>query len=407
MVSINILIAFFSVFLALIMIYTNWKLNRYVLFLAFYILIVSFSIIFYDLLVRGGSQDLLLLMMGISQPLFFLSGPFFYFFIRGMLDEKYYFGSKDFLHFTPFYLIVLMLVPYFIEPLSDKVAYINLCMRNLPYFMKSSFVSLPNWVVLQVSVLHAILYILVALWYAHKANQKQKTYLRSLYQKQHKRNYAWFILLIIVTLAMGVFHLGLSLAFMMDIKMKPMYDFMLTKFYFFSSFVFICFFPIVYLLNPGVLYAYPAMVKLNPLVREAKFKLDDNRNYTVLQTLDRNLIYNNYFTKLSQKIILYIEENRPFLDPHFSIEKLSGELSIPKQHIHFCVRNNNSSSYIKMMNGLRVDYFMTAFLSEENKQDINLQSLAYKSGFSSYKNFLKEFKRSQKLSFEDWYAANT
>lgn len=407
MINIITILAFFIALLAFIMFQKNWKINRYVIFLSLYLLITSFTLIFYNILINDGFQSVFIMMVSTLQPILLLAGPFFYFFIRGLLDVSYHFKGKDFLHFIPFYISLFMLIPYLTEPLNDKFVYAQQSMGDLSFFMQSSLVTVPNWLVIQLCIIHSTIYKLGALYIIYQVNKKQKVANFSNYGRQHKSNYVWFMLIAFIALGMNVFHFSSTLLFSKIFHISHLNDFFGSQAFLYFTCFMIFLLPIVYLFNPGIVYAYPASSKLNPLVREMKFKLDDHRNYAVLNALDEALVYNNFFTKLSQKILVYIEENKPYLELDFSVKKFSRLISVPSQHIHFCVKYDYGSTCTKMMRNLRIQYFLNEWDRAENKSEIEIQSLAFSSGFSSYKDFKKQFKRNQGVSFDDWYAVNT
>lgn len=406
MMDLITILALFIVFLSLLISHKNWKISRYVIFLSLYLLISAFTLIFYNILINGGFQSVFIVMVSTLRPVLFLAGPFFYFFIRGLLDVNYHFKGKDFLHFIPFYLSLFTLIPYLTEPLNDKFIYAQQSMGDLSFFMRSSLVSIPNWLVIQACIMHSTIYKLMALWTIYKANKKQKVANLN-YGKQHKRNYIWFLLITCIALGMNVFHFCMTFLFSKIFHILNLNDFFTSQIFVYSTFFFVILQPIIYLLNPGIVYAYPASSKLNPLVREMKFKLDDHRVYAVLNSLDETLVYNNYFAKLSQKILAYIEEYKPYLAHDFSVKKFSRLISVPSQHIHFCVKYNYGSTCLNMMQSLRIKHFIDEWSRSEDKSEIDIQALVYSSGFSSYKVFLKQFKLTQGVSFDDWYAANT
>ncbi len=402
--SIEIMMAIFIAFLALIMLHTSWKINRSVLFLSFYLFINAFTIIFYDIIVKGGSSEVFLMMLGTSKPLFLLSGPLLYFFIRGVLDENYRFSGKELIHLIPFFLCFVSLIPYFLSPLHDKLEYVHKIIGNLPCYLESTLYILPNWASILICSIHAIVYVFAALFIIYNANNKKKNILRGAYQKQHRKNYFWFLFVALIALILNVFHMGLSLCFVFERMLLSINCLVFSPFYFVVYFIFTLAIPLMCLLNPGFLYAYPAMTRLNPLVKKENFKLSENKNYTVLEHLDRSLTYNNYFTKLSEKLFNYVTENQLYVELDFDIQELSQSLCVPMQHIHFCAKYFYGSTCEEMIDLMRINYFLDKFDFYDDQ--IDTEDLVRESGFNHYKDFLKKFKRHQGISFDDWYASN-
>ena len=145
MLSFTFLVAGFNFFLAVIMLIQNWRLNKNILFFSFYLMIISFTSILYDTIINGGSAHLLMLMIGNAGPLFFLIGPLFYFFIRGLVKEQNDYTDKDLIHLMPFFLNMLILIPYLFKSVEFKLAIAENSLQNLSYYMNTILVIFPTW----------------------------------------------------------------------------------------------------------------------------------------------------------------------------------------------------------------------------------------------------------------------
>ena len=58
-------------------------------------------------------------------PLYLLSGPFLYFYVRNSLTDRYELSRKDLLHFIPFVVHAIGLIPYLFSPFSEKIDFIK------------------------------------------------------------------------------------------------------------------------------------------------------------------------------------------------------------------------------------------------------------------------------------------
>ena len=90
---------------------TNKKANKYLGWL----LIVSSITILHFLFFRAGVYKAFPHTHKIFYPLLFLIGPIFYLYINQLINPGEKFSFKSFLHFIPAIIVLILLVPYYIQ----------------------------------------------------------------------------------------------------------------------------------------------------------------------------------------------------------------------------------------------------------------------------------------------------
>lgn len=406
MISITYLVAAFNAFLAIVMLISNWKLNKNILSFSLFLLIISFTSVFYDTIINGGSAQMLMLMIGYSGPLFFMVGPLFYFFIRGLVDEHYKFTDKDLIHLMPFFLNLIIMMPYLFKPVEYKLDLAERSLQNLSFYMNSSLIYLPVWFNTLIRIASMSFYILWSVIIIHRTYLTKVNELKGPIRKQYVSNFRWLNVIAFSSLLLVLLHLGLTMYFRFDPEMYYISN-MEDNNLFLISVVFNSIFPLIILFNPGVLFGFPSNRILNPFLKENYISSEGNYSYSVLAAADKAKTYNDYFDSLSKKLLQYVEEKQPYLDHEFNAEKLSNIMEVPLHHIHFCVKYYYGSTCKKMIALMRYKYAMNLIDNSVKKDDETIRNIVYDSGFNYFRDFKRTFRRNEKQKFNQWLIENT
>jgi AraC-like DNA-binding protein len=404
MISVTFLVACFNLFLAFIILVQNWKLNKNVLSFSFYLMIVSFSSILYDSLINGGSAHFLMLLIGNAGPLFFLMGPLFYFFVRGLVEDNKGFSDKDLLHLVPFFLNMIVLVPYLFKPVEYKLELAQNSLQNLPFYLNSTIVYFPIWFSNIVRIFSIAFYVIWAMVILRRAYKERIVELNGPMKKQYTVNFWWLNAIAIASLFLVIIHFRLTLYFRFDpelIKVTVDDDLLVV-----SLFV-NAFFPLIILLNPGILFGLPTNQVMNPIIRVKELSHDEKSNYSVLEAADREKTYTEYFDGLSKEIISFIENEKAYLNHDFIIRDLSHKFQVPHHHIQFCLKYYVGMSFNELVSMYRVKYAIDKVRASSKKQADFLVNIAYESGFNNLVEFKKAFKKTEKMSIAQWLVENT
>ena len=109
-------ISVFTIFLAILMTYHNWNINRNSIFLSGFIYVLSsYSLIHYVLFFKK-SVFLLAIFYNNTAPIGFLIGPLLYFYVRGTLFDNSKLTKKDYLHLIPAFINLVSITPYLLTP---------------------------------------------------------------------------------------------------------------------------------------------------------------------------------------------------------------------------------------------------------------------------------------------------
>jgi adenylate cyclase len=109
------------------------------------------------------------------------------------------------------------------------------------------------------------------------------------------------------------------------------------------------------------------------------------------------LLSANKSAEYSARLLAYLSENEPFLNPDLSLRELVNQIEIHPNHLSWLLNNNFGKNYNKFINKYRVEAFKLNAKAPENA-NITIEGLAYKSGFNSKMVFNTCFKKETGLT---------
>lgn len=388
---ITLLIIAFSIVMSIY----SWKTNKNIIFLSLFLAILSLSIYLYNLLIYGGSLTQFAIIFLNTGPLYFLPGPFIYFFIRGNINDTQGLKKKDLLHFIPFVIDLFIWLPYILSPWEHKLETAKMCMQNVNFYLSTDILTpYPHQIHNFIRGLHVAVYMLYSLILLILLYPDLKG-LQSIAGKKHVATYRWLFAVMLIILTGTLFH---SLIF---IEYFTKNDLM----FFDSAHINIVnwmagvtiIIAIMFISFPGIMLGMPGLASV--IVEERnQNNLSADKSKTIRENNNQNKInqyvQNNsgYFDELSGMIIKHMEKNKPFLDPKFKIYHLTTSLNVPQHHIQFCINNLLMTSFTDLKNKYRIEY-ARKLISEGYLENKTLESLSAETGFASISNFYAECKK--------------
>jgi len=122
------ILGFLITFLILWNLRTSNKANLYLFF--FFLINNIYSLAHYAAM-DSGNKYLIAVMLVHFTPLYLLIGPFFYFYVRGLVYDDHKLYNKDIIHFIPAIFILINISPYLFFSFDQKLFLAN---KNL-YFI--------------------------------------------------------------------------------------------------------------------------------------------------------------------------------------------------------------------------------------------------------------------------------
>jgi AraC-like DNA-binding protein len=92
-----------------------------------------------------------------------------------------------------------------------------------------------------------------------------------------------------------------------------------------------------------------------------------------------------------QKLLAFMEKNKPYLNPELTIQELAEKMNIPKHHLTYIINTGLHKNFFNFINEYRVEEFKRRALDPENDH-LTLLAIAFDCGFSSKSSFHNIFK---------------
>ena len=380
-----ILVLIVSLFLLI----NHWHQNRGVVYLVFAILV--FSLKQTTLLVLNTTRDPLVLASLVAHidPFHPLIGPFIIYYFKSIVRGELVW-DKTFLWLSiPAALTVINLLPYFAIPFESKVDYFQMAVINRP-LIAHLFLPMNNQITL--TMLYNLGCLAYSLRYLRKMKEGNGIYI--------KKKVSVLINRIFVILPINVIP-NLVLLILMTSKSKQLgqIDFVnpelfTNQFLFFLALLM----PLSFFLIPSWLYN-----EKDPMSFLENFVLTWKRMFNV----NAKFSAEDPFEKSSdfERILSYIEIEKPYVKTAFSLHDISQALNIPHNRVTTCFNKQLKVPFPSYRNKLRIEY-ATHLLRSGTHLNMSIEGIAEMSGFKSKSIFYKTFKEEHGTTPIDWIKEN-
>ena len=307
-------------------------------------------------------------------PIYLLNTPFLYFYVRAVLTEKIQIKGWDYLHFVPFLVILINILPYSLLPWQQKLNFAYQLHQNFGriYEIYFPFVSFGVYFVLR-SVL-SLAYIIASALIVRKAIMSDElthnTTLKS-WLKVCLGLGAIFNLTLIVFSVISLLNNDFVLMLDEQGRGRSVATVLMS-----ALTISIYFFPkVLYGLQFKSGNSLVDVMKLNEeITKVAKTPEVSNAR---LKQVDK-LVENHTFEKL-------------YLVPGYSLSDLVKNISIPEHVLTYYFNNYKGITFLKWKNKLRIEEAIKLLKSGE--ADTNtLESVGKACGYKSRSNFIQAFK---------------
>ena len=107
------------------------------------------------------------------------------------------------------------------------------------------------------------------------------------------------------------------------------------------------------------------------------------------------------FTELAVQIGRLMEEQKPFLDPEFTMDDLARTMQVPKHHLYYCFNHILQKKFIQFKSEYRIQYAQQLIANGHTK-DKTLEAIGLESGFSSRTSFIRVFREMTGMAPRDY-----
>lgn len=392
-------------FLAVLHLYHNWSVQSHSLYLSFAMMVIALLFISHYIFLFQVSVFWLAVIFGHVSSLFYLLGPFIFFYVRATLSDRPGLRRKDRWHFLPFAVGLAMDMSYILKPWSVKLRVAGLLVediRNL-HNIGDMFLT-PPWFNVPMRFLSMIGYTAYTLWMLNK--------FRSGYPKigriplEDARLVLRFMTyLLVVCLFAETSFLTLAIIFFSDtgIGQGQLIGHPLLL----ISGIGVLSIPILILLYPQVLYGIPRWRKRG----EETSAVQGNAKPvepSVGQTVEETVLAagspeasEDRFQELAAQIDQCMTEQQPWLNPDFSLDDLARLMDVPKHHLYYCLNTILKKRFTRLRAEYRIAHACRLIEGGATRSK-TLEAIGIESGFANRISFTGTFREITGLSPSDF-----
>jgi hypothetical protein len=383
-------ISLLTIILSGLLVTFNWRINKNTIYLGgFFSILATYGLTHYFTLYTYSPFWLAVFFSNFS-PFWFLAGPLLFFYYRGTLTDNPRLKKWDIVHFIPFLIQLVGTFPYLLSPFSHKIEVATAILNDLNVItsVRVNWISTPivNFFARPVLVFMYLGYITYMLSKHNPKSQRIKVPVQ-----QYKLIYRWLIILAITTaiLILNFFLLSLSLS-----KQTVTATFINSQFTHIFSGVAYFSMSFMLLLFPRILYGMPIYSIKSEVELDSPEKLKKETNPIIERTnivAEVQLPQDDPFYELVDKINAYLTNEEPYVNPDFTINELAMALKVPVHHLSYCLNTLMNVKFTTLRTQLRIQY-ATKLLDSGQADELSMDGIGKKSGFSTRSNFYNAFK---------------
>ncbi|MFY0630742.1 MAG: helix-turn-helix domain-containing protein [Flavobacteriaceae bacterium] len=291
----------------------------------------------------------------VTAPFLFLFGPLLYFYFK-RITKQYKFKWLDFLHITPFLLILIMMLPIYLLPQDQKLNMI---------FNGGSGSSL-KMLIINFARLTSIFVYAFLTYKIYKNNKKEKG---QTYIIKWQRN------IVYLNFAFGVSYF--SFVFFRKMKILSTDTVM---------------YPQVLLMALLILYiGYVAYV--NPRVFSKKYLFDEKP----LLKYEKSGLTNSFSEELKAQLLLLLNEEKVYKQNNINLGDLATMLGTTRHNLSQVINEHFGMNFFHLINKYRVAEAIEILKNDYNR-NLNIIDVAYDVGFNNKVTFNKAFKEEANMT---------
>jgi AraC-like DNA-binding protein len=332
-------------------------------------------------------------------PVFFLTLPAAYLYIRTIIYDVTRLRKSDFIHFLPAMLCLIEIFPFYFTSYEHRLALVREMINNPKKLIEIKEGILPPYFHTVLLFVLGVIYIILMFRTLNKGSKIVEGNVHINRTSIFKWMQTFTSLIALISIPM-IFVLFVSPATFMNgtqfLQVTITVTFLIINLYLF--------------LRPEILYGIPKIhtilstAPISPIQSENDLNVNQNTIIDIKIEADpqekkiddmRSALLNleNYRPVLE----LYIATAKPFLKQGYTIYDLSKETNIPQHHLSGLLNKIYRMRFTEFMNRMRIDYIKENFGNPE-WDNLTLEGIAKQAGFSSRTTFFNTIKKTTGLA---------
>jgi AraC-like DNA-binding protein len=358
--------------------------NRVNLFLFFFFLINNLYSLAHYATIYSGSKSMIAILLVNFTPLFLLTGPMLFFYVRGVLRDDYKFIKFDWLHFIPAFILLINIFPHLFSSYEYKLSFAERVLMNPTEILNNINLFVPSTFNFFLRPIIGLIYVGVCIRLMLLKFKFEKPE-----NKQSLLIYRWLSLLIFNTLLLYVSFLIFTIFSFQSLD----YKIAEVKGYYFLniSLIGLVLFNTTLLFFPNILYGLPQLDFL--LAKSSRPQSSEPEPKRVSKSFE---ISEEKLQLLHNKIETYCLA-KPYLDPEFSLSIMSANTDIPVHHLSYYFNEHLNINFNTWKNDHKINFVIEQII-KGNNEILTLDALAKQAGFGSRTTFFNAFKQKTGLT---------
>lgn len=317
-----------------------------------------------------------------------LFGPLIYLFTRKLCTERPAFKAKDLLHFIPFAVYLVLLLPWYLQSADKKIAY--LADFELARQDDFGFIN-------QLSILIILIYLVATLMFLNRFRRK----IEETYSEISQKRVEWMSTFVYAVLAILVFS---AIGFYGRKWQIPVLH---TLYHLNYVLVVLLVYWIGYkaLLQPVIFdsdLSGKNTAGKQPVAEQTRLQQDkvlpgdpEIRKYI------RSGLEDEEAEKIYEELIHFMKTRKPYLNSELNIYQLSDDLNLKKHHLSQVINEKSGMNFFDFINTFRVEEIKRN-LADPAMKNLTLLGIGLESGFNSKATFNSAFKKFTGLTPSDF-----
>ncbi|HEY5774299.1 MAG TPA: helix-turn-helix domain-containing protein [Chitinophagaceae bacterium] len=332
--------------------------------LALLLTVISLHLIEYAANIAGATLQYPIF-IAITYPLLFCMGPFYYIYCRYLLDKNYSTHFKSALHFLPSLIVLLMMLPFYGMANETKINFITGLSTN-------GIMKIPSGqlVFMGAHVIQTVTYIFAAYKFIGKKEEELKKFSSDV---SVLKKLGWLNAFSLY------FSIYLLLYFILVVLLTFINSFQIQLDY------------ILLLITSISIYAIGYSAISNPEIFKTLPEFESQSlelNEVTPASEPRN---SNKFPELKEKLLQYMDSNKPYLKSDLKISELADSLAVPYYQLSQLINDEFLVNFYDFINKYRVEEAKKLLI--EDTKNYKILAIAYEVGFNSKATFNRVFKK--------------
>ena len=377
-----LILSIFTLILTCILTIYNYHINKNIIYLSSLLALLSLSGFLHYFVLIYDSEIGVALFYTHFMPLLYLQGPMIYFYVSGTIKDEFSFNWKKAIHFIPFVIAFISVLKYYFVPWDDKIEIAKTIIASPEVLLTinklnigNHFINLPARTILL--LLYSIATLLLLIRYTLK-NRHEPTL--------NSKIVKWLFFITIIVFFCALSYMILIVEFVyFDIRTREQIS---NEIYNYTAAISYSLIPIVMLIFPEVLYGIPIVNRKKIALFEVNSSSNKSESLNEKGSINTE---NPAMNDLAELILDYLKNEKPFIDPKFSLDDLAKQLDVPKHHLYYCLNSILNIKFITLRTHMRVEYAKELLLNG-SLELVSMEGIWTKTGFSSRTNFFVTFK---------------